>query len=82
MNLSELNEKLNQLGNSWEHFKKVNNERLRQIEKKGSSDVLTEEKLDKINNAIDDQKTKLEKMEVALSRPLSDVKPGQLNLNT
>lgn len=74
MNLTNLNEKLNQLGNSWEHFKRVNNERLSQIEKKGSSDPLTEEKLKKINNVIDEQKSKLERIEVALSRPGSETK--------
>jgi HK97 family phage major capsid protein len=74
MNLSDLNDKLNQLGNSWEHFKKVNDERLRQIERKGSSDPLTEEHLAKVNNAIDEQKSKLEQIEVALSRPETEVK--------
>lgn len=74
MNLSDLNDKLNQLGNSWEHFKKVNDERLRQIERKGSSDPLTEEHLTKVNNAIDEQKSKLEQIEVALSRPETEVK--------
>ena len=74
MNLSDLNDKLNQLGNSWDHFKKVNDERLRQIERKGSSDPLTEEHLRKVNDAIDEQKSKMEKIEVALSRPESEVK--------
>jgi len=79
MNLSDLNDKLNQLGNSWDHFKKVNDERLSQIEKKGSSDPLTEEHLQKLNNAIDEQKSKLEKIEVALSRPASETKNFKFN---
>jgi HK97 family phage major capsid protein len=74
MNLSDLNDKLNQLGNSWDHFKKVNDERLRQLENKGFSDPLTEESLSKINGSIDEQKAKIEKIETALARPASETK--------
>ena len=34
MSLEEINDRLDKMGNAWEHFKSVNNERLRQIEKK------------------------------------------------
>jgi len=69
MNLSEINEKIDQIGNAWEHFKQVNDERLRQIEKKGCADGMIMEELNKINNSIDEQKSKLEKLEVSMSRP-------------
>lgn len=69
MNLSEINEKIDQIGNAWEHFKQVNDERLRQIEKKGSADGMVMEELNKINNSIDEQKSKLEKLEISMSRP-------------
>lgn len=69
MNLSEINEKIDQIGNAWEHFKQVNDERLRQIEKKGQADCLVMEELNKINNSIDEQKSKLEKLEISMSRP-------------
>ncbi len=69
MNLSEINEKIDQIGNAWEHFKQVNDERLKQIEKKGSADAMIMEELNKINNSIDEQKSKLEMLEVSMSRP-------------
>lgn len=69
MNLEEMNERLDKLGNSWEHFKQVNNERLLQLEKKHVTDPLTEIKLEKLNSMIEEQKSKIANMEVALSRP-------------
>ena len=69
MNLSEINDKIDQIGNAWEHFKQVNDERLKQIEKKGQADGMVMEELNKINNSIDEQKSKLEKLEISMSRP-------------
>ena len=61
MSLEEINDRLDKMGNAWEHFKSVNNERLRQIEKKGSADCLIQEELGKINDFLDEQKSKIEK---------------------
>ena len=69
MSLEEINDRLDKMGNAWEHFKSVNNERLRQIEKKGSADCLIQEELSKINDFLDEQKSKIEKIEVSMSRP-------------
>lgn len=69
MNLFEINDKIDQIGNAWEHFKQVNDERLKQVEKKGSADCLVLEELNKINNTIDEQKNKIEKFEISMSRP-------------
>ena len=69
MSLTEINEKIDQIGNAWEHFKRVNDERLKQIEKKGSADAMLMEELEKINNSMDEQKSKIEKLEISLSRP-------------
>ena len=69
MSLEEINDRLDKMGNAWEHFKSVNNERLRQIEKKGSADCLIQEELGKINDFLDEQKSKIEKIEVSMSRP-------------
>lgn len=74
MNLSDINDKIDQIGNAWEHFKAVNDERLKQIEQKGSADVLTLEELSKINNALTEQKAKLEKLELKNSRPQMESK--------
>ncbi|MDR2077948.1 MAG: phage major capsid protein [Rickettsiales bacterium] len=69
MDTTELNEKLEKLGNSWEHFKHVNNERLLQLEKKNIVDPLTEIKLERLNTAIEEQKSKINSLEIAMSRP-------------
>ena len=39
---------------AFEAFKEANDERLAQIEKRQSADVLTSEKVERINKAIDD----------------------------
>jgi len=69
MNLSEINDKIDQIGSTWEHFKQVNDERLKQVEKKGSADGLVLEELNKINTTLDEQKNKIEKIEISMSRP-------------
>ncbi|MDR2778020.1 MAG: phage major capsid protein [Rickettsiales bacterium] len=72
MDTKELNNKLEELGNSWEHFKQVNNDRLLQLEKKNIVDPLTEIKLEKLNATIEEQKSKINSLEVAMSRPMFD----------
>lgn len=49
-------------------FKESNDERLREIERK-SADVLTEEKVDRINRALDEQKRAIDELMLAASRP-------------
>ena len=73
MNITEINDRLEKLGNSWEHFKQVNNERLLQLEKKSAIDPLTEIKLEKLNNTIEEQKSKINELEIAMARPQSNV---------
>ena len=41
--MTELNEKFNELQNSWENFKQVNNERLQELEKKSQKNSDTKE---------------------------------------
>ena len=79
MNTLEINEKLEKFENTWEHFKQVNNERLLQLEKKSSVDPLTEIKLEKLNNAIEEQKSKIDELEIAMSRPYSSIEEYKSN---
>lgn len=76
MNLTEINDRIDQIGNAWEHFKQVNDERLKQVEKKGSADVMLDEKLSRINDSLDEQKSKLEKLEISMARPSFESKSG------
>ncbi|MEQ9115721.1 MAG: phage major capsid protein [Rickettsiales bacterium] len=69
MQISELNNKVNQISKTWEEFKQVNDRKLAEIEKKGSTDPLNEEQLRKINDSISEQKQRLNKMEALVSRP-------------
>jgi len=65
----EIKEQVDKLATAWEQFKSVNDQRLAEIEKKGSADVLLTEQVNKINAALDEQKAKVELIERAASRP-------------
>lgn len=69
MNLTEISEKIDEIGNAWEHFKSVNDEKLRQIEQKGSADCMVMEELNKINNSLNEQKQQLDQLRISASRP-------------
>ena len=49
----ELKEAVNGIGKAFEAFKETNDQKLREIESKGYSDPLTEEKLSKIEATLD-----------------------------
>jgi HK97 family phage major capsid protein len=53
---------------AFDAFKDVNDERIAQIEKR-SADVVTEEKVDRINRALDEQKRALDELSLAAHRP-------------
>ena len=54
---------------AFEAFKQANDERLAGLETR-SADVLTEEKVDRINRALDDHKRALDDLTLAANRPL------------
>jgi HK97 family phage major capsid protein len=54
---------------AFEAFKETNDERLAQIEKRMSADVLTTDKLDRINRALDDYKATVDQLVLKASRP-------------
>ena len=69
MTISNITRKVDKLGSAWEEFKSVNDRRLKEIEKKGVADALTVEQLNKINNVIDSQKSRIDQLETAFNRP-------------
>lgn len=73
MSMSEMTERLHSLGNAWEQFKQVNNQRLSEIERKGAADPLHMEQLSKINQALDNYKRRVDALETAHSRPGRDL---------
>lgn len=69
MSLSEITDRVHQLGHAWEQFKQVNDARLRDIEKKGQADPLYNEHLSRINQALDSYKSRVDQLETAHARP-------------
>lgn len=69
MTIEETTDRLYALGNAWEQFKQVNDARLGEVENKGYADPLYEAHLSSINDAIDQQKSRLDKIETAHARP-------------
>lgn len=53
----------------FEEFKRGNDERLKQIEKRGAADVVTEDKVERLNQALDGAKAALDRMTLERSRP-------------
>lgn len=70
MSINELNERVSMLGNAWEQFKHVNNERLKELERKGHSDPLYDEHLGNISTALDNYKQRLDQIETVYNRPV------------
>ena len=71
----ELKQAIEGLGSAFDEFKKANDERLKEVEKKGSADSLTEEKLNRINDAItaqEEMKAKIEKLETSTAADFAD----------
>ena len=72
---TEIKQSIENIGKSFDEFKKANDERLSQLEKKGATDPLTESKLDKINDYLDQQvelKDRLEKLETTSSADFAE----------
>jgi HK97 family phage major capsid protein len=57
------------LASAWENFKSVNDQRLKAIERKGYADPLLNEQLNRINNALDEYKGRLDIIETSVARP-------------
>lgn len=74
MTIQDVTEGMYALGNAWEHFKQVNDARLNDIEKKGSADVLYNAQLARINDALDQHKSRMDQLETVHARPGREMK--------
>ena len=54
---------------AFEEFKRTNDGRLAELEKRGSADVLTEQKLERLNQVLDDAKAALDRASLERARP-------------
>ncbi|RYE11189.1 MAG: phage major capsid protein [Hyphomicrobiales bacterium] len=57
---------------AFEEFKRTNDGRLKELEKRGSADVLTEEKVERLNSALDNAKAAIDRANVERARPRLD----------
>ncbi len=57
------------LNRAFSAFKETNDERLTQLESRLGADVVTEEKLARIDHALDDTKSRLDRLALEMSRP-------------
>ncbi|MCF8473084.1 MAG: phage major capsid protein [Emcibacter sp.] len=73
----ETKEALENLTRSFENFKSANDERLADIESKGQTDVLTEEKLTRMNKELDELSLKANRLHAASHRPNLSLKEDQ-----
>lgn len=62
---------------AFEEFKATNDQRLKEIEKRGSADGLIEGKLERLNAVLDGQKAAMDRVLVERARPLLDGKAAQ-----
>jgi len=60
---------LTELMGAFEEFKRTNDGRIAELEKRGSADALTEEKLGRLNAAIDGVKASMDRVALDRSRP-------------
>ncbi len=65
----ELNDAFGEFMTSFEAFKDANDERLGQIETRMGADVITSDKVDRISNALDEQKRALDRLVLKRARP-------------
>jgi HK97 family phage major capsid protein len=81
---TELKGAVTAVGTAFEEFKKTNDERLAQIEAKGSADPLIDDKLKKIEDSIDAGQKKLEAFQLSQkrqSRLVTDTNGNEIDLD-
>lgn len=66
---TEINSAFDQFMNAFDEFKQTNDTRLNELEQKASVDVLTEEKLNRLNQALEDNQNQLDSLLLKSSRP-------------
>ncbi len=67
--LGQAGEAFNELRSTFEAFRDTNDQRLAEMEQRSSSDVLLDEKLARIDTALDEHKRRLDRMTLTARRP-------------
>jgi len=66
---TEIISAFDQFMNAFDEFKQTNDDRLNELEQKASVDVLTEEKLNRLNQALEDNQNQIDSLLFKSSRP-------------
>lgn len=66
----EISGRFNEFMSAFEEFKQTNDKRLDELKGKGTSDVLLDEKLDRLNRVLDGHKSALDRATISNSRPI------------
>lgn len=77
----EVSEAFDEFMASFEAFKEANDERLHQIERRLGADVLTVEKMERINRALDEQKRRVDELSLKGRRPRLGTETAALSLS-
>ena len=65
----DVNEAFDGFITTFEAFREANDQRLDEIEKRMSADVVTRDKVDRLNTALDEHKAKIDQLSLKASRP-------------
>ncbi len=79
MQLTEITKTVNEMAEAWEEFKVVNDRRLKDIECKGRANILDDEHISRLNNALNECKSRINRIENANSRPQLDPHSSRKN---
>ncbi|MGV8996391.1 MAG: phage major capsid protein [Parvibaculaceae bacterium] len=77
----EVRDALDEFLGAFEDFKQANDERLGQIERKLTADVVTDDKVERINRALDRQKKTVDELALAFARPDMSGGEGRAHLD-
>src|ERR1700722_15176749 len=69
IDLTEVHNASNTLGRAFEEYKHVNDQRLNEIERRGTADVLLNEKLGRMDTSINKLQDDVSSVKTALARP-------------
>lgn len=73
MQITQSNDRIEQLARAWEQFKSINDSRLARLERKSSVDPLDMEQLKKLSDELQESKSRLSQIESAVNRPNLEV---------
>ena len=78
-NAGDPNALIGELMGAFEEFKRTNETRLGELEKRGGADALTEDKLNRLNSTLDNAKAAIDRANLERSRPRLEIGGGRVD---